>query len=178
MIIDRLRKLMLQYGHEWDTNLPASVLVINTRTSSRLRISPLEALIGRRQVTPLVSLSFRANVDKLAQLYEELEINPATDHRLEILKTIREEAARITDEVNRTMMTRYNQKIHPREYEVGDVVLMKPREVKGAGRKFLPRWIGPGVITWIGSRGAAGVLDRRGATKTYNLDDLKPYYHL
>ena len=75
------------------------------------------------------------------------------------------------------MMERYNRRIHPRQYKTGDVVLMTPREPKGKGRKFLPRWIGPGVITWINDRGAAGVQLNGGAVRTYNLDDLKPYYY-
>ena len=52
---------------------------------------------------------------------------------------------------------------------------MKTREVRAKGKKLKPMWVGPGVIKWLGDRGAAGVKDLDGKVKVYNLDCLKHY---
>ena len=53
---------------------------------------------------------------------------------------------------------------------------MRSRINRAKGKKLLHRWSGPGTIVWIGEWGAARVEDVYGGVKTYNLDDLKPYF--
>ena len=96
--------------------------------------------------------------------------------RLRLLGSIRDDVIRITQEVNRRMVERYNRRIKPYVFKKGDRVWMRSRIDRAKGKKLLHRWNGPRTITWIGEWGAAEVEDVYGGTKMYNLDDLKPYF--
>ena len=90
--------------------------------------------------------------------------------------SIRDDAIRVTQEVNRRMTERYSRRIRPRVFKKGDRVWMRSRISRAKGKKLLYRWNGLGTITWIGEWGVAQVEDVYGGVKTYNLDDLKPYF--
>ena len=122
--------------------------------------------------------ALRFAIRNIAARYAEVEKIDPEKHRerLRLLGSIRDDAIRVTQEVNRRMMERYNRRIQPYVFRKGDRVWMRSRISRAKGKKLLHRWNGPGTITWIEEWGAAQVEDVHGRTKMYNLDDLKPYF--
>ena len=96
--------------------------------------------------------------------------------RLRLLGSIRDDAIRVTQEVNRLMAERYNRRVHPHVFKKGDKVWMRSQISRAKGKKLLHRWSEPGTIVWIAEWGAACVENVYGGVKTYNPDDLKPYF--
>ena len=176
LIIDRLRKTTLEYQNEWDKHLPAIVLTLNNRTSKRMKISPMMALIGRKVSHPLQTFVTHVLIEDYEKIFQTLKTNPCHEERLRILDSIRDEALEITRRINLEMMRKYNKGVKPRSFEVGDVVLMKIQnpQMEGRGRKFQTRWIGPGTVVWT-THGAAGVMNAKHQVVIYNQDHLKHY---
>ena len=138
----------------------------------------MQALFGRKPKIPSEVNALRFAIENIAARYAEVEeMNPEKHReRLRLLGSIRDDAIRVTQEVNRRMVERYNRRIQPYALKKGDRVWMSSRISRAKGKKLLHRWNGPGTITWIGKWGAAEVEDVYGGTKVYNLDDLKPYF--
>ena len=81
--------------------------------------------------------------------------------------SIRDEAIRVTQEVNRRMVERYNRRIQRYVFKKRDRLWMRSQTHRAKGKELLHRWSGPGTITWIGEWGAAEVEDvygERGCT--------------
>ena len=75
--------------------------------------------------------------------------------RIQELKTLDEHCKVAFDHMRayqKRMSTQYNKKVHPREFQVGELVLrensknQQHREQKG---KFEPNWFGPYIITIV-----------------------------
>ena len=137
----------------------------------------MQALFGRKLKIPSEVNALRLAIQTIAARYAEVEEMHPEEHRerLHLLGSIRDDAIRVTQEVNRLMVERYNRRIQPYVFNKGDRVWMRSRISRAKGKKLLHRWNGPGTITWIGEWGAAEVEDVYGRTKMYNLNDLKPY---
>ena len=79
------------------------------------------------------------------------------------------------------MSTQYNKKVHPCEFQVGDLVLRENpknqlnREQKG---KFEPNWLGPYVITTTFGFGAyqLSTLEGEELAEPINIFHLKKFY--
>ncbi|KAK4737135.1 hypothetical protein R3W88_000832 [Solanum pinnatisectum] len=73
----------------------------------------------------------------------------------------------------------YNKKVHPRHFEVGQLVLkcILPHQEKAKG-KFAPNWQGPYLIKEVLSKGALQVTDVEGKITgmVVNADAVKRYY--
>ena len=179
LLINRLRPWFTEGSKfEWDHYLQAATLAINSRQSPRLLCSPMQALFGRKPKVPTEVNALRLAIQNIAARYAKVEEMQPEEHRdrLRLLGSIRDDAIRITQEINRRMVERYNRRIKPYVFKKGDRVWMRSRIDRAKGKKLLHRWSGPGTITWIGEWGAAEVEDIYGGTKMYNLDDLKPYF--
>ena len=98
------------------------------------------------------------------------------EDRLELHVGLCDEVQRITTTANEDMIQKYNMRLRPKNFQVGDVVLMKTRTTRKKGQKLMPTWVSLGIITWVGNRGGAKVETPKGGTKTYNLDSLKHYF--
>ena len=79
------------------------------------------------------------------------------------------------------MTNTYNKKVHPREFQVGDLVLQENpknqqnREQKG---KFEPNWLGPYVVTAAFGLGSYHLSTPEGEelAKPINILHLKKFY--
>ena len=138
----------------------------------------MQALFGRKPKLPSELKVLQLAVENISARYAEVEHMHPREHRerLRLLGSIRDDAIRVTEEVNRRMTERYNRRIQPYTFKTGERVWMKSRIDRVKGKKLVHRWNGPGTITWIGDWGAAEVEDVYGRVKIYNLDDLKPYF--
>jgi hypothetical protein len=121
---DMLRACALQHGGSWDKSLPYAEFSYNNSYQASLKMSPFEALYGRKCRTPLY----------WDQTGERQFFGP------ELIQEA-EEQVRIIQENLRVAQTRQksydDNRRRPLEFEEGDHVYLK---VKG---KLSPRFIGP-----------------------------------
>ncbi|XP_015160691.1 uncharacterized protein [Solanum tuberosum] len=77
------------------------------------------------------------------------------------------------------MASAYNKKVHPRHFEVGQLVLKRilPHQEEAKG-KFAPNWQGPYLIKEVLSKGALHLTDVEGKITgiTVNADAIKRFY--
>ena len=128
LLINRLRPWFTEGSKfEWDHYLQAATLAINSRQSPRLSCSPMQALFGRKPKIPSEVNALRLAIQNIAARYAEVEEMQPEEHRnrLRLLGSIRDDAIRITQEVDRRMMERYNRRIKPYVFKKGDRVWMR-----------------------------------------------------
>ena len=79
----------------------------------------------------------------------------------------------------RRMARAYNKKVHPRNFEVGRLVLrhILPHQVEAKG-KFFSNWQGPFIVKKVLPNGALYLTDAEGkmAEMAINVDAVKRYY--
>ena len=132
---DMLRACALKYGTSWDKSLPYAEFSYNNIYQASLKMSPFEALYGRKCRTPL----------HWSETGESQVFGP------EILKEAEQQVQIIRDNL-RTGQSRQKSYADTRhrelEFEVGDYVYLKVSPIRGLRRfkvkgKLSPRYIGP-----------------------------------
>ncbi|WVZ84634.1 hypothetical protein U9M48_031642 [Paspalum notatum var. saurae] len=132
---DMLRACAIQYGTSWDKNLPYAEFSYNNSYQASIKMSPFQALYGRRCRTPL----------HWDQPGEKQLFGP------EIIEDA-ERQVRMIRENLRIAQTRQNSYADNRrrdlEFAVGDYVYLKVSPIRGLRRfkvkgKLAPRYIGP-----------------------------------
>jgi hypothetical protein len=135
---DMLRACALQHGGSWDKSLPYAEFSYNNSYQASLKMSPFEALYGRKCRTPLY----------WDQTGERQFFGP------EFIQEA-EEQVRIIRENLRVAQTRQksyaDNRRRPLEFEEGDYVYLKVSPLRGMRRfkvkgKLSPRYIGPFLI--------------------------------
>jgi hypothetical protein len=135
---DMLRACALQHGGSWDKSLPYAEFSYNNSYQTSLKMSPFEALYGRKCRTPLY----------WDQTGERQFFGP------ELIQEA-EEQVRIIRENLRVAQTRQksyaDNRRRPLEFEEGDYVYLKVSPLRGMRRfkvkgKLSPRYIGPFLI--------------------------------
>ena len=101
----------------------------------------MQALFGRNLKIPSEVNALRLAIQNIAPRYAEVEkIHPEKHHEsLRLLGSIRDDARRVTQEVNRRMVERYNRRIQPYVFKKGDRVWMRSRISRAKGKKLLHR---------------------------------------
>jgi hypothetical protein len=135
---DMLRACALQHGSSWDKSLPYAEFSYNNSYQASLKMSPFEALYGRKCRTPL---------------YWD-QTGERQFFGLELIQEA-EEQVRIIRENLRVAQTRQksyaDNRRRPLEFEEGDYVYLKVSPLRGMRRfkvkgKLSPRYIGPFLI--------------------------------
>ena len=130
-----LRACALKFGTSWDKSLPYAEFSYNNSYQASLKMSPFEALYGRKCRTPL----------HWSETGESQIFGP------EILKEV-EQQVQIIRENLRTAQSRQKSYADTRhrelKFEVGDYVYLKVSPIRGLRRfkvegKLSPRYIGP-----------------------------------
>ena len=82
----------------------------------------MQALFGRKPKVPSEVNALRLAIQNIAARYAEAEEMQLEEHRdrLRLLGSIRDDAIRITQEVNRRMVERYNRRIKPYVFKKGE----------------------------------------------------------
>jgi hypothetical protein len=131
---DMLRPCALQHGGSWDRSLPYAEFSYNNSYQARLKMSPFEALYGRKCRTPL----YWDHTGERQFFGPEL-IQEAKEVRI-IWENLR---------VAQTRQKSYaDNRRRPLEFEEGDHVYLKVSPLRGMRRfkvkgKLSPRFIGP-----------------------------------
>ena len=99
---------------------------------------------------------------------------------LELLEEKREQVLRRTEEYRRKTARYYNQKVKPRSYMPGDLVLKKllPARKNPAHGKLGPNWEGPYIISRVVRPGNYELQTEEGKIlqHTWNAEHLKRFY--
>ena len=99
---------------------------------------------------------------------------------LDLLDEKREQVLRRTEEYQRKMARHYNQKVKPRSYMSGDLVLKKllPARKNPAHGKLGPNWEGPYIISRVVGPGNYKLQTEEGKIlqHTWNAKHLKRFY--
>jgi hypothetical protein len=135
---DMLRACALQHGGSWDKSLPYAEFSYNNCYQANLKMSPFEALYGRKCTTPLYWDQTRERQFFGHELIQEAE---------EQVRIIRENLR-----VAQTRQKSYtDNRRRPLEFEDGDYVYLKVSPLRGMRRfkvkgKLSPGCIGPFMI--------------------------------
>jgi hypothetical protein len=130
-----LRACALQHGRSWDKSLPYTEFSYNNSYQASLKVSPFEALYGRKCRTPLYWDQNGKRQFFGPELIQEV---------VEQVRIIRENLR-----VAQTRQKSYaNNRRRPLEFEEGDHVYLKVSPLRGMRRfevkdKLSPRFIGP-----------------------------------
>jgi transposase InsO family protein len=132
---DMLRACVLTYGKDWEDSLPYAEFSYNNSYQTSLKMSPFEALYGRKCRTPLM---WSEVGDRIVERPDFIEA--AEDKVAEIranLKAAQSRQKSYADKRRREL-----------SFEVGDHVYLKVSPIRGTRRfqvrgKLAPRFIGP-----------------------------------
>jgi hypothetical protein len=132
---DMLRACALQHGGSWDKSLPYAEFSYNNSYQANLKMSPFEALYGRKCRTPLYWDQTRER-----QFFGHELIQEAEEHVRVIRENLR--VAQIKQK------SYADNRRRPLEFEEGDHVYLKVSPLHGMRRfkvkgKLSPRFIGP-----------------------------------
>ena len=176
----RIHKWRLEEYNKWDEDMPASILVCNTRKISTTGFSTMESLMG-------YTAGMAAGLKHLGMTKKELNERMAlviggvpeklVGMRLRVLESLRDEALRIKSLESHKIKLCYDKKVKARDFKEGDEVLLFDSSlIKQWSCKLEERWLGPYKITWKGTLGAFAIKREGEKEKTVSGDQLK-FYH-
>ena len=132
---DLLRACVLTYGSNWEKSLPFAEFSYNNGYQASLKMSPFEALYGRKCTTPLM----------WSEVGERQFFGPA------MIKDAEEQVAKIRENLKiaqsrqKSYADKRRRDLH---FKVGDYVYLKVSPLRGTTRfhvrgKLAPRFVGP-----------------------------------
>ena len=132
---------------KWVEYLPEVLWAYRTTHKSATQETPLSLAFGTEAVAP-AEVRLKSPRIKLATVEhndEALRLN------LDLLDEKREQVLRYTEDCQRKTARYYNQKVKPRSYMPGDLVLKKllPSRKNPAHGKLGPNWEGPYIISQV-----------------------------
>ena len=147
-----------------------------TTQKSATRETPFALAFGTEAVAP-VEVGIKSPRVELAS---EEHNDEALRLNLELLDEKREQVQRRTEEYQRKTARYYNQRVKPRSYMLGDLVLKKllPARKNPTHRKLGPNWEGPYIITRVVRPGNYELQTEEGKIlqHTWNAEHLKRFY--
>ena len=160
----------------WVEYLPEVLWAYRTTQKSATRETPFALAFGTEAVAP-VEVGIKSPRIELAS---EEHNDEALRLNLELLDEKREQVQRRTEEYQRKTTMYYNQKVKPRSYIPGDLVLKKllPARKNPAHGKLGPNWEGPYIITRVVRPGNYELQTEEGKIlqHTWNAEHLKRFY--
>ncbi|XP_070022510.1 uncharacterized protein [Nicotiana sylvestris] len=153
---------MIQGSRQWHEKLPFALLGYRITVRTSVGATPYLLVYGTEAVIPA-----EVEIPSLRIIMEsEIEDTEWVKTRLEQLMLIDEKrlAAVCFGQLYQQRMARaYNKKVHPRKFEVGQLVLkcILPHQVEAKG-KFAPNWQGPYIIKKVLPKRALHLVDEEG----------------
>ncbi|XP_070002714.1 uncharacterized protein [Nicotiana sylvestris] len=157
--IKKILRKMVQGSRQWHEKLHFALLGYRTTVRTLVGITPYLVIYGTEAVIPT-----EVEISSLRIIAEaEIDDDEWVKTRLEQFSLIDEKrlAAVCHGQLYHKRMARaYNKKVHPRKFEVGQMVLkwILPHQVEAKG-KFAPNWQGPFVVTRVLPNGSLYLTD-------------------
>ena len=161
---------------KWVEYLPEVLWAYRTTQKSATRETPFALAFGTEAVAPIeVELkSPRIELATVEHNDKALHIN------LDLLDEKREQVLRRTEDYQRKTVRYYNQKVKPRSYMPGDLVLKKllPARKNPAHGKLGPNWEGPYIMSRVVRPGNYELQTEEGKIlqHVWNVEHLKRFY--
>ena len=156
--------------------LPEVLWAYRTTQKSATQETPFALAFGTEAVAP-VEVGLKSPRIELATVEhndEALRLN------LDLLDEKREQVLRRTEDYQRKTARYYNQKVKPRSYTSGDLVLKKlmPARKNPSHGKLGPNWEGPYIISRVVRPGNYELQTKEGKTlqHAWNAEHLKRFY--
>ena len=160
----------------WVEYLPEVLWVYRTTQKSATRETPFALAFGTEAVAS-VEVGIKSPKVELAS---EEHNDEALRLNLELLDEKREQVQRRTEEYQRKTARYYNQRVKPRSYMPGDLVLKKllPTRKNPAHGKLGPNWEGPYIISRVVRPGNYELQIEEGKIlqHAWNAEHLKRFY--
>ena len=161
---------------KWVEYLPKVLWAYRTTRKSATQETPFALVFGTKAVAP-VEVGLKSPRIELASVEhndEALRLN------LDLLDEKREHVLKRMEDYQRKTARYYNQKVKPRSYRPGDLVLKKllPARKNPAHGKLLPNWEGPYIISHVVRLGNYELQTEEGKVlhHAYNAKHLKRFY--
>ncbi|XP_049401668.1 uncharacterized protein LOC125865514 [Solanum stenotomum] len=176
--IKKILRKMVQGTRQWHEKLSFSLLGYRTTVRTLIGATPYLLMYGIEAVIPT-----EVEIPSLQIIVEaEIEDTEWVKTRLEQLTLINEKrlmAVCFGQLYQRRMARAYNKKVHPRHFEVSQLVLKRilPHQEEAKG-KFAQNWQGPYLIKEVLSKGALHLTDVKGKITgiIVNVNAVKRYY--
>ena len=174
IVLRGIRRRLDEAKTKWVDELHTVLWAYRTTPHSSTGESPFRLTYGTEAVIPIelnvlswrtgAETNFRANAGKLRE-------------ELEFLDEVRSEAALKEAALKQKVAARYNKRVVPREFEVGDLVLRRNMKNSDEG-KLAANWEGPYRIRMKTGTGAYELEDliKGPLPRTWNAEKLKKYY--
>ncbi|XP_012842091.1 PREDICTED: uncharacterized protein LOC105962340 [Erythranthe guttata] len=172
-ILQHLKTRLGSAKGKWVEELASALWAYRTTPRAATRESSFNPAFGTEAIAPVEigEPSWRiTNYDPAAN--EE-----AMRGSLDLVDELREVAC-IRQQMYKTRMAKaYNSRVHPRSFQVGDLVLRKAEASRPIG-KLDPKWEGPYKITQVVNSGAYRLenIDGHPIPRTWNIGNLKRFY--
>jgi hypothetical protein len=174
VIIDILRRLLVDQPHLWNRYIASVAYVVRTMTCSSTNMSPFELTFGRKPVMP-IDLDMPVPDNTAKKVMEQIQI---LQRKAEYLQEIARETEQIMKE---RYKAQFDKGTKPESYLPGDkcwVYTPSTAQKLKAGRKLVSCWIGPYRVASV--KGPVNVTLRRCSDNLpiqqhIHVNRLKPY---
>ena len=160
----------------WVEELSSTLWAIRTTTHSETRDTPFNLTFGADAVIPVEIGINSIRVSHYDQGHNEANLRV----NLDLLEEIREKAVTKAAARQSVVAQYYNQKVKPKVFEEGDLVLRHYRASRSVGehRKLSPTWEGPYLISSVVGKGAYRLqtLEGKKIANTWKAQHLRKYY--
>ncbi|KAL2251474.1 UNVERIFIED_CONTAM: hypothetical protein Sindi_2269700 [Sesamum indicum] len=157
----------------WDEELPWVLWAYRTTPRSSTGESPFCLVYGSEAIIPA---EIGEETQRIAS-YDPAANDQARAFDLTMIEEKRDAALAKILHHKSLVMRRYNKKLRPREFQVGDLVLKKVEVSKHVG-KLDPEWEGPFKVVEIRRKGAYLLQDAQGQNlkRPWNIRNLRKFY--
>ena len=161
---------------KWVEYLPKVLWAYRTTRKSVTQETPFALAIGTEAVAP-VEIGLKSPRIELASVEHNEE---ALRHNLDLLDEKRDQVQKHIEDYQRKTARYYDQKVKPRSYKPGDLVLKKliPARKNPAHRKLGPNQEGPYIVSRIVRSGNYELQTEEGKVlpHSWNVEHLKRFY--
>ena len=158
---------------KWAEYLPEVLWAYRTTCKSATQETPFALAFGTEAVAPVkIGLKTpRIELASVEQNEEALRLN------LDLLDEKREQVLKHTEDYQRKTARYYDQKVKPRSYKHGDLVLKKLLPARTHG-KVGPNWEGPYIVSRVVRPGNYELQteERKVLSHSWNVEHLKRFY--
>ena len=162
---------------KWTEYLPEVLWAYRTTRKTATRETPFALAFGTEAVAS-VEIGLKSPKIELASVDQN---KGALRLNLDLLDEKREQVLQCTEDYQRKTAKYYNQKVKPRSYKPGDLILKKllPARKNPTHGKLGPNWEGPYIVSRIVRSGNYELQTEEGRTlsHSWNAEHLKRFYH-